>query len=41
MFSQSRLHQMVGRVSFIPINRGLEFYDRYTGDPAEDNPDKE
>lgn len=29
-----------GRVSFIPINRGLEFYDRYTGDPAEDNPDK-
>ena len=30
-----------GRVSFIPINRGLEFYDRYTGDPAEDNPDKE
>ncbi len=26
-----------GRVSFIPINRGLEFYDRYTGDPAEDN----
>lgn len=22
-----------GRVTFIPINRGLEFYDRYTGDP--------
>ena len=30
-----------GRVSFIPINRGLEFYDRYTGDPDEDDPDKD
>ena len=26
-----------GRVSFIPINRGLEFYDRYAGDPDEDS----
>ena len=26
-----------GRVSFVPINRGLEFYDRYTGDPDEDS----
>ena len=25
-----------GRVSFVPINRGLEFYDRYTGDPDDD-----
>lgn len=25
-----------GRVTFIPINRGLEFYDRYTGDPDSD-----
>ena len=26
-----------GRVSFVPINRGLEFYDRYTADPDEDS----
>lgn len=26
-----------GRVAFIPLNRGLDFYDRYTGDPDEDS----